>query len=535
MAEPLRAEFPPARSASPTVHSAKAVGVSGLGRMQDSAFWALLAMLVWAPLPLASNRAWALSLLAMALCTLLLAVLLSNWLAACAAAGSSRGTSTQDAGKRSQSAVWAWPLGLLAAHAALVASQLLPLGDTLVSLLAPGDEGLRTISVDPFSTRLYLLACLGYLAGFWLVLLLVKNEKRLRWLALAVVTSGALQAILATYLMSKREGYEFLLLPFPPGDRAMGTFANTDHLAGYMHLCLAMGLGLLLGSVDGEGRAPVGWRQNLVAFLHFMMSKKMLLRLVLVTMVIALVLTRSRGGNAAFLLALLLTGALCAWRSPKLRRMATILVLSMLVVDLLVVGQWVGLDKVVQRLEGTSVQQPKPGADAAVAATGVARPSASREESLEERLVAARYALAMVNERPWLGFGGGTFYTAFPRFKGEHPLGFYDHAHNDYVEVASDTGLLGLALLLALALSAFCRTLRALGDHSPPLTRGMAAGVLMAIMSMGIHSVVDFNLQVPANALSFAVVLALAWCLPGKRALHRRRGSAGSKPGAEHE
>lgn len=473
-----------------------------LNHAHQAAFYALLALLVWAPLPLASHRGWALALLSLALCALLLFVLAT----ACVAGVSP----VHPSGSQRRASVPWLPLGLLGAYALLVVAQLLPLGEA------------GPLSVDPFATRSYLLACTAYTAAFALVVLLARSEERLRLLMLTIVGSGVLQALIAAWLFSRREGYEFLFMKFPGGDRATGTFASFDHLAGYMELCLAVGLGLMLSGTAASPRAADGWRGGAVQLLQFLMSGKMLVRLLLITMVIALVLTRSRGGNAAFFIALTLTGALVAWRSVQLRKLALIVVTSMLVVDVFIIGQWVGLDKVISRLEGTAITvQQAEARQEALEDRGI---NVRREETLEERLFAAEYALDMVRERPWLGFGGGSFYIAFPRFKGEHPLGFYDHAHNDYVEVAATTGLVGLGLLLALCAGAFWRAVRALDDDHPALARGMAAGIVMALISLALHSVVDFNLQIPANALTLSTILALAWCLP-VRSRKRRNGN----------
>ena len=470
------------------------------------AFGGLLVVLVWAPLPLGSNRAWALSLMAMVLCALLLAVVAGALWAGAPLVRPSRSFPARP---------MLWPLGLLGLMALLVAAQLLPLPLALRSPFVPGADGPGAVSVDPFATRQYLLACLAYLSAFALVTLLARTEQRLRMLLATLVLSGVLQAIVAIALFGSRAEYQFLFTAMSSSDRASGTFPNYNHLAGYMELCLAAGLGLMLSSMRASERPLRGWRQRTVAFLQFAMSRKMLVRLLLVIMVIALVLTRSRMGNAAFFASLLLTGVACALVSRQLRRTAMWLVASLIVVDVLVVGQWVGLDKVVQRMEATSAERAasSPVAEPGAGAESQAAPR-HREESLEERWQAARYALQMLPQRPWLGYGGGSFYTAFPQFKGTYPLGFYDHTHNDYVEIAVDMGLPGLALLVLLAASALWRAGRAMGDHSPAMARGLAAGVLMAGLAFALHSAVDFNLQIPANALTFTVILAVAWCLP---------------------
>lgn len=450
-----------------------------------------------------SNRLWASGLLAAVLLSTLLALLLREAFVALAAPDVG-GAGSLLAHKR------AWlPVGLLGAYTAIVAAQLLPLGDALHPLLGPLVGSGELVSVDPFSTRHYLLKTLGFAAAFMLVLRLVTTAWRVKALLLVLLLSGVAQTALAVAFYSAPAGFTYLFNEVVPGTRARGSFANPDHLACYVALCFAAGLGLILAQSGQGGPAAPGWRQGLVSLLHFIQSTKMLVRLLLLVVVICLVMTHSRMGNAAFFMSLLAVGVLCALRSHALRRTAVWLVLSVVVVDLVVIGQWVGMDRVVERLAATPLV-----AETAVPGREVELP-AWRQEALDERLRAADAALAMVAARPLLGFGGGTFYVAFPPFKSsEHRLGFYDHAHNDYVELAADTGLPGLLLLVLLVLATAWRAFRLLGRDDDPLARGVAAGVLMAICFIGLHSLVDFNLQIPANALTFTVLLALPWCLP---------------------
>jgi len=470
--------------------------------------------LLWVPLPLGSNRLWASSLLAALLLTLLLALLVLRCLARPAAPA----TAPRHA------AAW-WPLGLLAAYAAVVTGQVTLPADTLHALFAPGPDGGCWISVDPFATRHYLLKTLGFAAAFMLVLLLATSAARVQALLLLLLLSGVSQTALAVAWHGAPAGFSNLLIDAVSDTRARGSFANPDHLANYMVLCFAAGLALILAQGGLGTPAAVGWRQGLADLLRFVQSPRMLVRVLLVVVVIGLVMTHSRMGNAAFFIALLVVGLLCVQRSRALRRMAIWLVASVLVIDLVVIGQWVGLDRVVDRLSATS-------AVATTDSLGLeAERPAWREETLGERLRAAGDALAMLAVRPLAGFGGGTFHVAFPPFKGsEHRLGFYDHAHNDYVEIAADTGLPGLLLLLLVVATTAWRALRLLGRDDDPLARGVAAGVLMAIVCVALHSLVDFCLQISANALTFTVLLALPWCTPLPAAPHPRRTTHDRSP-----
>jgi O-antigen ligase len=481
----------------------------------------LLFALVWAPIPLGSNRPWALGLLVILLWAVLLAL--------------------------SARALWrrevpAWlprlrhggvPLGLLVGFALLIVAQLLPWPGTwrtsiLPADVLPGAPGPGPLSLDPFGTHTYLLTTLAYLAAFMLVVGLVDSTRRATWLLATLVASGVFQAILAIVLSSSGATYNFFFYEFKQGERAMGTFPNPDHLAGYMELCLSAGLGLMLAHIGGAQSALRNWRTRMVAALQFIMSKKMLLRAVLVIMVIALVMTHSRMGNAAFFFALVVVGALVAAVSPRLRVAALWLVASMVLVDAIIIGQWVGIDRVVSRFENTNMSLA--GASQAGGIDTVDEAALQRqfrEESLEQRLRAPEAGLRLVAESPYIGHGGGTFYTAFPRFKpNDDFILFWDHAHNDYVEVACDMGLLGLALWVGIGAATLWRCVRMMGDQQPRLNRGAGVAGAMGLVAIGTHSLVDFNLQIPANALTLVTLLALPWALQmsaaGRRAQRAR-------------
>lgn len=133
------------------------------------------------------------------------------------------------------------------------------------------------------------------------------------------------------------------------------------------------------------------------------------------------------------------------------------------------------------------------------------------EPSARVRLGIARSAAQVIRDHPWLGSGPGTFIHAYPLYRPptmgqgvEETLHkFVNYAHNDYLQVASETGLLGLATfmsfwLLVLALRP------ARGRWGPD---GLEAGLLAGLVALLLHGLTDGNLTViPAN-----VVLAYAF------------------------
>lgn len=464
----------------------------------------LLLGLLLAPLPLGGARPWATAALSMGFCGLGAAAALLHLQRALRRGRERPGPPP---------AAWAVAL-LLMAFAGWVALQLSPWGH----------------SEEPFETRVYALRAAGYVGLFVAALLLLNSHRRRALLLGTLVAAGVMESLLAVALFAAQKPVMLFGTLLNTQGRATGTFANFDHLANFLTLCLAAGIGLMLTQL-GRSDRPRGrnWQQRLHAGLGFMLSAKMLLRLLLVLMVVALVLTRSRAGNGVFLAAVLLLGLWVFATSRQWRRPAALLVVSLLVVDVVVVGQWVGLDKVVKRLEATelALQQAEAASAAAGAAAAVVTPTAlppnmrrpppRREETLEERWYAARDALQLVLQRPWTGHGAGSFYVVFPGAKSEVFGGYpyrWDHAHSDYVEIAADTGLPGLALLAAVFLATFGRALALVTDRQPPQTRGVAAGVLMGLVCALCHSLVDFNLQIYANAMVLTVLSALVWSIP---------------------
>lgn len=453
----------------------------------------LLLVLLWAPLPLASNRVWSLGLLSM--------MLFGGVLLHLAVSGI-RLRALRLPG------TLATPGVLLAAGLCSMFAAQLVLG------LSSG---------GPWAGTQHLLRSLGYLGAMCLCLLAVQTRQHALWLLLGVLSAALLQALLAAGLFAYGRPYVYLFSGFDPRTRATGTFVNADHLAGYMELGLSAGVGAMLALMTAGSTGAQRWADRLRSVAAFVMSPKMLVRLSLVPLVLALVLTRSRMGNGVFFLGIVLVAGVLAWRSPRWRKPALWLVASMLVVDLIVLGQWVGLDHVVNRLKDTAEATVVSNRVAVLA--GEAPPPS--EESLQERLTVPLTSLPLVWQKPLLGWGGGSYAVVYPQIKPPDVFGgWWDHAHNDYVQVAVDAGLIGLALWVSIGLYTLWRLWPLLSDGNHPVDRGVAVAALMALVCLGLHSVVDFNMHIPANAMTLSVMLALVWAiraLPPERAARATR------------
>ncbi len=484
--------------------------------------YALLATVWLASLPLGSKRTVALAALVF---TLLGLGLWAAWLWRHHSA---------EAAQRLRAV--AWPLGLLLALAAWMTLQAMPLPAALVQTLSPEawavQQGVTpqfrlSLDAQQTLTQACLALALALALAFALVVLTLRSRQRLDRFVMGLVLIGLFQALLGLLLWSS--GARYTLMHFEvTHEMVKGTFGNRNHMAGFLVLCLSMGIGLMVARLGSGSHGTAGnWRERLRAGLAFMLSAKMRLRLVLVVLVIALVLTRSRMGNTAFFAGMLITGVIALLLSRRAAPSMVALVLSLVVIDVLVVGTWVGLEKVLERIQETDLymepawNEELPAATAATAAT--ASPSAAApagkapaprprgdQESVEQRQLPARHALDLIRDFPLAGTGAGSFYGAFIRYRSPGDP-FIDHAHNDYAETAANLGLVGFALKGLLVLLTVARCLMTLAKRRSSMARGMAFGTLMACLAMAIHATVDFNLHIPVNALLMVIVLALGW------------------------
>ncbi|STQ89919.1 O-antigen ligase family protein [Iodobacter fluviatilis] len=476
-------------------------------RRDEPLFWLLIAQICWAPLPLASNRTWALGIL--------LCISLVLWLSA-AVRYRSHWPLVIDRLK-----LFALPLGVLLALLCWTLLQATPLPFGLIQYLSPNaaqiwqsiaPDASATLSLNAAQTQLQAALCFIYGSAFLFTVLLVRSSRRMMALAYALLFMALFQALLGGFLYSFNAQYELFTSDVFHG-RMLGTYVYHNNAAGMLAMCLSVGIGLFIVQLEkNTGSQHKKWTVNL---LDFMLSKKMLLRLGLVILVIALVMTRSRMGNAGFFTAMLLSLALYAVFSPKVRKVIFILLISLVLIDIWILGQWVGLDKVVDRLEATQLNNSAKAAviskaqQAGANSLNFVQPHI--EESVEERTLPVAYAQHAVGDYFWTGSGAGTFYSIFPQYRPANSKGYYDHAHNDYVEILTDYGVMGASLFAILALSTLWQIVTTIKIRKHPVARGIALGVLMAMLEIFLHSLVDFNLQIPANALLFTVIIALGW------------------------
>jgi hypothetical protein len=374
----------------------------------------------------------------------------------------------------------------------LVILQLVPLPNDILSTIAPlsfdiwssvNTSSTNTISVDIGQTQISLIKGLSYLVFIMLLGFYINSEKRILTLALTIFIAGVFQALYASIenLLQLPTG---LVFDIANNERADGSFIYHNHLANYMLLTGSIGIGLLIGQFKQSTESRNKLKANFVATLEFFLSTKFLIRVGLITIIIALILTRSRMGNAAFFFSLALVSLISLFIYKKRPKQFTFLIISFFILDLIIVGTVFGVEKVQQRMAETSFA------------------SETRDDVNIDGLV-------MITDMPIFGAGAGSFYTNFPQYQSYIYGGFYDFAHNEYLQFMVEFGAIFVLVCALGMIYSLLISLNNMRYKNGSKLKALSFGCAIAIIAMLIHMTVDFTLQIPANTITFLAIVLL--------------------------
>ena len=147
-------------------------------------------------------------------------------------------------------------------------------------------------------------------------------------------------------------------------------------------------------------------------------------------------------------------------------------------------------------------------------------------EAREGRSALWRNSFGIIRDHPLVGAGMGSFVTVYPVFQTQAQDLITEHAHNDYVEALTETGALGGVLILAALVMFIPMIFRKLAFQLKREQGWVQLGAAIACCGLLVHSFVDFNLHIPANAAWFAFCAGLA-CLSGRTVPPDQEKSAG--------
>jgi len=377
--------------------------------------------------------------------------------------------------------------------------QLLPLRE-IAAAGVPAFGISNTLSLDPYSTRLVLVQLATLLIYFSATLVFVDTPHRLQVLVRTIMIFGFLLALfgLTQSFTSPTKVYWIRELN---QSTAFGPFINRHHFAGYMELTIALPLGLVFaGAIARE-------KMILYLFVAGMMG-------------VALVMTASRGGIislVAEILFLITTTAIWRKRSHRRHRkssrikriaaragMATALLVSLFLGVVMLGGEF----SINRFIDSVNTDDPTTG-----------------------RAHFWSVTLNIIKAHPYVGTGLGSFGVIYTQYDTRNGLFRLEQAHNDYLQILSDAGVVGAALGLGFVVLLFYKAIQR-AKSADDFRRGVALAGLSGCFGVLVHSFFDFTLHTTSNALLFLVLAALA-TVNGRVEVapkKRRRKSRGGNP-----
>ena len=377
---------------------------------------------------------------------------------------------------------------------ALVLLQLCPLPVSLAPMFGRVRDELPSgsyfiISMERYQTVSHLLLLVTYLTAFFLTLFLCRDRNAKKRLVFALVSLGAFEALygLIQYLTGWQQIFAYVKKYYL--EEATGTYINRNHFAGFLEMILPFVIVLALRwtyllSKNTSGRA--GTFRKLVSRTE-LVSVVFWLFLAIVILA-ALILSRSRMGIISALVSLVAILALAGTSTVGPRARAAVAAVFFLGVLGLVV--WIGSDPVMSRFETLGQEYNLSG---------------------QSRVSIWHDTLGLIRQHPFLGTGLGSFFVAYTSVQTAFLNLLVEHAHCDYLEVATELGLPGAILVFGSIFWVLAQSARRYGKLEERFDKAVSLACIGSIGAILVHSLADFNLYIPANALVFTMILAMAW------------------------
>jgi O-antigen ligase len=222
------------------------------------------------------------------------------------------------------------------------------------------------------------------------------------------------------------------------------------------------------------------------------LEKKLLYGFLGVVATIALFFTTARGGILSFFAGMLVFFLLISRKGISRAKLIPICIFALILTGYLL---FFGISPIIERFAESSM-------------------------TTESRFVAWRGTLSAFRDYPIFGSGLGTFQYIFKVYQPEGLRLYWNHAHNDYLELLLELGIVG-SLIAVFFFTVILRTIMKTDWSEREMYIG--AAFLSSITTIAVHSIVDFNLHIPSNALLFSLILGLGVCFSRGKNNYKKR------------
>ena len=441
-------------------------------------YWLLLLVVALAPLPFGSNRPWAWSLL-----SLCVAVLLILW-----AIAAFIDTNTIQIS-------WGRYRPLLILFGLFIGwSVFQALAPVPKQFWAPGwarlseTLGVATtgvISTDPEQSLTSVMCLLAYAGIFWLGMQVGRRTHYANLALWSVALAGLAYALYGIIVQLEGSNTILWFTKWSYKNSLTSTFVNRNHFAIYAGLSILCTLALIANEARKATEASIATRSGFIQLLDNLSMQIVILAFTFMILATALLLTQSRAGAMMTVVGIIVFLAMLATTSTFAAKSAIRFGLV-----ILIAGGFFGV------ISGSLLMSR---------IIDVA-------ENISERIIVYKTTLHAIGDRSFLGYGLGSFASVYPSYRGSEFSpndATYDYAHNIYLQLALESGLIGaILLLLTIILVLMVCGWGARQRHRNGFfaSLGVAATILV-----GGHGLLDFSLQIPAIAASYCLILGVAY------------------------
>ena len=409
----------------------------------------------------------------------------------------------------SASKIPVWLVGLLVLFLVIAVLQVIPLPQSLLRAVSPetaeiyaglkagdfGELGMGSWDTLSLAPNLSVYELVKYIFVFlfgYLVFVYVRGRRTIEIFVLVMLLVGVFESF---YGMIEFFGGTSRIFGFKNiyySDSVTGTFINRNHLAGFLNMIFPLSVGYVLTKAQFFSmKKELSFKEKVLWFSQERLQKCVILGLVSVLIGMGIFFSRSRMGIFVFFLTVFVMAVVLSAagkrneeRQGRRRRSGKIVRTVVLVVVLAVV--FIGIRPIVERFSWTALET-------------------------EIRPVLFKNTVELIKSYPLFGTGLATYVYAYTRFEQDYIPKVVDHAHNDYLEIVAEAGLIGGGALIVFAFGFAVYLFLSWLKRRDYFVRGVGLGCLMGIVSILLHSLTDFNLHITANAVYFVALYALAF------------------------
>ena len=356
---------------------------------------------------------------------------------------------------------------------------------TQSGLFDPAEVAFQSLSLSRWASAYELVKYLSYGVFVYLLAVSLDSRKKIKALTAVLITAGVFQSLygLSEYFSGSHRIFNWFNKYY--AGSAFGTFVNRDHYSAFLEMIFPLSLGyFLVRSGYFTLRPGLTWRQKLARFGQEEFQKSLLFILPPIIIGIGLFFSHCRSGIIVFIVTFFLTLILLSITSIAGKRRTEKRLVQVAVLLVLLCVVLIGIEPILERF-------------------------ALFKEGFFDQSRFSYYAssLDLIDDYPIIGCGLGTYAQAINPYLQKNFNVIISHAHNDYLEMLAEAGLIGGGGLILAAFLAFALALRRWLKSQDPLSKGVGLGASIGVLALLFHSLTDFSLRMPGNAITWLSLL----------------------------